>query len=371
MSCFCKDTVDTLADKMAKLAPKRQTATNQATDDPVTPAAQEPHQQQVAKLARWVQTRLPATPWQPDPAWGDHRVAACAARAGRHGNPRRAGAGADTDRAVPCHRPAAAGAGENVSPGRGHAERSHQALPATPDAAPWQKLASQATAVKQVEDAAAKDLFTVTPQTRQNAEQPGGVPLRQWRDLYQKVKDLAPLLAVARQLGVDLADPEAPARLAQKLRPLRSTTLPPLAAPFTMAQYTTLARALAEIADVLDVDPTDHDPKDLQHAIAQRQKAVLQGLQLQEDDPPVLPASVANLVTPAVVKALQAIRPQTLQAMQWKVPPSSDFPLVVTGLPAVAFIDTLRQTKVDAVRAAPCGQRCDAAAMLRQAEASS
>jgi hypothetical protein len=69
------------------------------------------------------------------------------------------------------------------------------------------------------------------------------------------------------------------------------------------------------------------------------------------------------------VQALQAVPPAQLAAINWKVPPMTSFPLITSGLPVAAFVGQLAAMGIPAVKTAPCGQQCDAAATLRALDA--
>lgn len=329
----------------------------------------------IAAVADWLAARgLPAAPWQPDPAWRTLQLPTprlSASAVATISGLVQLRASAQQQLGIDPLQAAQADALRRIIATLN--QRLAAMPPLTPAARAWITLARENDQADMVALALRENTFSASAELTAAFNEPGGVPMREWGPLLRPLRLLAPLLAAARQLGGDGTET---ATLAESLRVLARLSLPPLAQPARMAE---LAQALAAIQRLRDSLGADVLRQGLAAARAALQRKQMELAQiLARNAPPgetpeqlllrlprraVVPTSLA---TPAVVAAAQGMA--QLAAVSWSVP--ENLPQVGTGLAALHLVAQLQLTLGSSpVRAAPCGSQCDAAALLRAANA--
>jgi hypothetical protein len=202
-------------------------------------------------------------------------------------------------------------------------------------------------------------------------------PLAPWQPLLRQLQALAPLIAAAKQLGMDLAGNLAQ-QLASALRPLLQVPMPALP-PTSQMLAGSMVGALAPISQLrqaFGVDPLAQGLAAMQQMVANHVQQVSAAVTAQTGQTPAalaalmqrLPTPVmspATLAAPAVVAAAQQISPPALQALNWAVPPASALPVLSTGMPVMALTTQMQAALGISPAARPCGSGCDAAALTR------
>jgi hypothetical protein len=206
---------------------------------------------------------------------------------------------------------------------------------------------------------------------------PGGVAWPSWRAFLAALSALAPLIAVAGHLNLNLSENFA-AQLSLALRALLSVNLPALPNLGLMASLTAALSAVAQLQASLGINPLEVGFPAVQLMVSARLSLVLQAvsgimgvnlLTMLLDELlallPAIPYSPTSFATGVVVQAAMSINAQALASMNWQVPSAMSLIGVRVGLPAVALATQLRAALgINAAIAAPCGSGCDAAAIM-------
>jgi hypothetical protein len=206
---------------------------------------------------------------------------------------------------------------------------------------------------------------------------PGGAPMSRWRQFLAALGALAPLIAAATQLNVNLSE-NFTASLAAAVRPLKALVLPQAPSVSAMASLTASLSAVAQLRASLGVEPLQIGLPAVRDMVAVRLAAVARQfpacfpfnpLGMVEDEVlsrlPQIPYCPTSLATQAVVQAAVSINAQALASLTWQVPAAMSLSAVRVGLPAAAFASQLHAALgIDAAVRAPCGSGCDAAAIL-------
>jgi hypothetical protein len=359
MACFCLQTMSTLLP-----------ALQQASKVPL-PEPEEPHPElaqgqtpaPLRDVANWLTARgLPAPPWAPNPDWLQQPVPV----------------------PVPVLEPPAmatllglAQLGQMLTASGIDPVAQPMALTrlvATlnarlpdldpPDPVPWQELAALNHAADQVREAVEQGLLNPSPELVQAYAEPAGQPMRRWLPFLRQIRALVPLIAVPLQFGLDPEEPELPAQLAQRLKPLRSLTLPPVADLPKILSLTSLFSAVAQLQESLGADPLEVGLATVRDQV-QSKIAALPPLPQLDDlpSPAVLPYCPTRFAPRAVVAAALAPGMQTLAATNWQVPAALP---ALTGLPVLSFITQLRRVLPQPpVQLSPCRTGCDSARIMR------
>jgi hypothetical protein len=239
----------------------------------------------------------------------------------------------------------------------------------------WLRLAALNGAIDQLNVALTLGLPFQLPAEGQ--PMPGGLPMAAWRQFLAALSALAPMIAAAAQLNVDLSE-NFTASLALAIRPLNTLVLPHLPSLSMMASLTAALSAVAQLRASLAVDPLQLGLAAVQEMVALRLTVLMQTLPaclpfnpltLLIDDVlallPPIPYCPTSLATQAVVTAAMAINAQALAALNWQVPGAMSLSAVSVGLPAVAFAAQLQASLgISAIVQAPCGNGCDAKALF-------
>jgi hypothetical protein len=206
---------------------------------------------------------------------------------------------------------------------------------------------------------------------------PGGVPLSAWRQFLAALVALAPMIAAAAQLNVNLSE-HFTAALAASVRPLNGLILPPPANAGLMANLTAALTAVAQLRASLGIDPLRIGLPAVREMVSLRLAATMQQLPSQFPFNPLrlaeaellsllpqIPYCPTSLATEAVVSAAASINAQALASLNWQVPEAMSLSAVRVGLPAASFAASLHAALgIDAAVQAPCGSGCDAASIL-------
>ncbi len=378
MSCFCRKAVTELERRAAQLegTPPNGGALTGSASPVQTSPVQTGTASTVRQLSHWLAASAqPAPPWQPQPEWRDLRLPM----------PKLSEPAVNTiSTLVHLHMMTRAQFGiDLLQPGqavklaRVVATLNHR-LAGSPvlqtlDPRRLVQLASHNDALDHVRAADRLGLLKPVPEQQAAMAAPGGVPLRQWAPLLAPLRRLAPLLAAARQLGVPVDDT---APLAAALRELARLTLPALTEADTLHRLCTALSAVRRLRDSLGLDPLTQDFHALEEKVQQKGRVLAQIIaqklgpqalamppeRLAEILPklPMAPGALAN--EPTVALAQQADK---LAEVEWKVP--DHLPAVPAGLMTCTFTAQLTALGLSAVQEAPCGQECDAAALMRAA----
>ena len=371
MGCFCRMTMTPLASELSKLRKAAPAETDKTEPDKAEQAATE----KVTALADWLAARgLPAAPWKPDPAWRALRLptpqmspAALTTISGLTHLRAEALRQCGTDLLDPTQAEAFRRVVATMN------ERFRKQPPPPVDPRDWTQLARQNDTADRLAQAMKEGLLKPTPQQQQEYNEPAGVPMREWGGLLRPLRQLAPLIAAARQLD---ADEEDPAQLAEGLRKLSRVKLPPLAEPERMEELGRVLSAAQRLRTSLGEDTLEQGLAAVRERVRKKVAALARALERDypgaADEPvehmlarlPKLAVTPTPLATPAVVEAARKM--EKLAAVTWKVP--EDMPLVREGLATSRLIEHMKTALGNSpVRATPCGSQCDAAALLRAA----
>lgn len=361
MSCFCRRSVTQLQEVLRRLAPAD--GTEPAAPAPADTAAV------AAAAARLAARDLPAPPWQPDAAWreadlpvpalGPGAVATLSGFATLRAQAREA-FGVD-----PLQPGQARPFARAIATLHARLQSLAEAGPPLPDASPWQRLAAAAAAAERVRQAAAGGLLAPGPAQQAAYTQPAGRPMREWLPLLRRVRSLAPLIATARQLDLPEDDPAALApRLAAALRQLRG--LPPAPPPPPAAtRLMALFAATERLRDSTGIDPAATGLAAAAEEVAGRTAVAAALLRGQGTAGADLPWCPTRLATAPVLAAAAAPATRALAAITWQVPPAAALPALHHALAAGTLArQAAAALGTNPVRAAPCGEGCDAARLL-------
>ncbi len=370
MSCYCKEAIRETAQDLAGLA-------QAAPQPPIAGDAL------LRALSDWLGARaLPAPPWQPDPAWlgqtlptmplsGEAMVTISALAQLK--------ALSQDCLALDLTDPAQEKAfARVVTTAQARAQMlADQGL----DQATLSQLAATQHAADQTAAAVKQNLLPVPPDRVQTA----AAQTQTWQPFLRALRNLAPLIAASRQLGIDLSG-EFTTALSAQLRTLRAISLPAPQpdAQAAVARATGALSALAQLRSSLGIDPLKAGAATLRSLVADRSRTALQSLadatgstpdKLSALVPaqvvarlPALPYCPTSFATPEVVQAAQAINPDALARMTWTIPPASSLRAITAGLPATAFADRFQAaTGERPARTSPCGNQCDAARLVAAA----
>ena len=370
MSCFCHQPMQALQQQLQQLQETAADARpdNEPNDGPGN-QAQQRRTAAVAAAASWLAARgLPAAAWQPDPTWLATRLP----------SPQLGRAETATLVLLGTLRKQAEDLGiDPLQPGQAtkltrlvatlNARLKPLAETASaPDPGPWQRLAAQSEAADTVQQAAKSGLLDPSPEQVEAYSQPAGRPMAQWQPLLRKVRDLAPLIASAAQLGVPLDAPDSLlSKLAEAVRRLRNLAPPPLAETAFMGRLQSLLSAIDRLRRSLGVDPVKAGYANVERAVAARTEAADRLLRQHPQPPDNLPYCPTTIAPPAVLQAAASQGVRQLADVNWKVPAATALPALQSILPATALARQMAALGLDPVRSAPCGAGCDAARIMR------
>jgi hypothetical protein len=336
-----------------------------------------PNADLVQALANWLGARaLPAPPWMPDPAWVELPLPRMSLNAS---------AMATISALAQLRAQVLAQFGiDLLLPGQA---RAFASIVATMNARisamavanfnplAWLRLAALNGAIDQLTLALKLGLPFQLPAA--GLPMPGGLPMASWRQFLTALSALAPMIAVAAQLNVNLSA-NFTASLALAIRPLSALVLPQLPSLSLMASLTAALSAVAQLRASLSIDPLQIGLPAVQEMVALRLSALMQALPACFPfDPlallldellallPPIPYCPTSLATQAVVAAAMSINAQALASLNWQVPAAMSLSAISVGLPAVAFSAQLQASLgINAAIQAPCGSGCDAQALL-------
>jgi hypothetical protein len=233
-----------------------------------------------------------------------------------------------------------------------------------PDPTPWQELATLNDAADQVREAMDLGLLDPPPDLLQAYAEPAQEPMRRWLPFLRQIRALVPLIAVPLQFGLDPEEPDLPAQLAQRLKPLRSLTLPPVADLPKILSLTSLFSAVARLRESLGTDPLQSGLATIRDQV-QSKIAALPPLPRLDDLPSqaMVPYCPTRFAPRAVVAAALSPGMHTLAATHWQVPAALP---ALTGMPVLSFITQLgRVLPRPPVQLSPCMTGCDAGRIMR------
>ncbi len=336
-----------------------------------------PHANLVQALANWMGARaLPAPAWMPDPAWLELPLPRMTLSAS---------AMATISALAQLRAQVLAQFGiDLLQPGQARAfagivatMNARMSAMAMANFTPlgWLRLAALNGAIDQLNLAQKLEVPFQIPAA--GLPMPGGLPMANWRQFLAALSALAPMIAAAAQLNVNLSE-NFSAALAVAIRPLAALVLPHLPSLSMMASLTAALSAVAQLRVSLAIDPLQIGLPAVQAAVALRLSSLVQALPACFPfDPlamlvdevlallPPLPYCPTSLATQAVVTAAMSIHAQALAALNWQVPAAMSLSGVSVGLPAVAFAAQLKASLgISAAVQAPCGSGCDAKALL-------
>lgn len=376
MGCFCHASLTALEAQAPRLALPAVSLDVQA-DVSATVALDlaPPGAGLIAALAAWLAARgLPATPWQPDPAWmtlnlpmPQMSASAVATISALVQLRTQVLAQFNIDLLVPAQVPALA----RIVATMNARLTASVALPSL-DLSAWIKLAALNDSLDQVQAALRAGVLAPPVPMMMALQRPGGIPIGQWSVLLAPLRRLAPLIAAAMQLNVSVTET---ASLAAALRLLAQVKLPALAAPDLMASLTVGLSAVVRLQASLRLDPLQQGPQAVAARIQAKLRVVLAAvasvfganLTLDAAIPlllaklPALPVVPSSLATQDVIRL--AVQARALAAANWQVPA---LPAASIGLSTCAFVAQMQAAlRIQAVLPAPCGSGCDAASLLR------
>ncbi len=368
MSCFCRESLG-----------------------PLPPPIVLPGAALASALANWLGSRgLPASPWEPDPAWPaltailpqlplNATAMATVSAFAQLRSMAQAQFGIDLTVAAQAKAFARLVATLNLRLTTLLADSASSGSGAATaiDPRPWQSLASLSAAIAQLEAALAAELFSLLPQF-------GPQPAHS--QFVRAIRPLLPVISVAMQLNMDLGASLA-VEIAAMIRAMLAVRVPALSSAnlSLMAQMTSVFTAQATLQANLGVTPRHMGVAGIQDMLQIRLNALLPALEsalrrnltlpavpLQRmaiaellNSLPALPYCPTNAVSQAVVTAAMTLNVQAVAAMNWQVPPVNAVALLQIGLPLCAFTAQAQAAlAASLVAQAPCRQ-CDATAIAR------
>ena len=356
MVCICDKSLDPISRTLDALHKKQAPAE----------AEQKPHseaEKRVTSVADWMGTRLlPSPPWQPKPEWLERKLPVPQMKPESLGTLSAIGTlrhlamesfGIDPlakGKATPMARVIAT-LNERV----GKLAKRTEAV----DVHRWTRLAHISQSAEQVERAAKTGLFTPTKEQERAYLEPGGRPIEHWARLLDEMQALAPLVAMAKQLGPHAADPEA---LAETMRHLKSIKLPELRHRNEAARLTSLFHALRRLKEIHSVDPTELGEKEMEHIVEEKAKKAAASIP-HGAKPPKVTRNPSLIAPPAAIEAAQAPIIAELAKLNWRVPPMHTLPVLHHFLPAAGLVQVLPP---DTAQRTPCAKGCDATSVLRK-----
>jgi len=323
-------------------------------------------------LAAWLaKNGLPASPWQPDPAWLNSQlpkptlnasaVATLQAFAQLHTLAQSLG----MNLMVPAQATAFARLAATIN---ARLTAMSGQLGASPvNAAAWIHLSAAVSASAQVSAAARLGLFPPGM-----AVPPMGPPLSLWRAFLAALRDLLPVIAIATQLKLDLSA-NLSDQLAPMLRVMLRIPMPQISATASlMASLTAALSAVAQLRATLGVEPLEMGVPAIRAMVSEHVSATV-GLVEQSARCslaellgllPKIEYCPTLMAPPAVVNAALSMN---LPPLTWQVPPMASLPVLSVGLPVAAFCAQLKAAMNLQAAVAPCGSGCDAAALMAAA----
>ncbi len=237
----------------------------------------------------------------------------------------------------------------------------------------WVRLATLNDAVTAVHTALSSPVFAPSPAQLKQFTTPGGQPMALWEPFAQRLRELAPMIAATRQLGIAPGDTE---RLAVAMRSLTQVKVPSLTAQETSVMNTlsSAMSAVKRLTASLGGNPLQQGYAAVAAKVqaslnlALRQVSEQLGLKLAGMTPetalaeimqrlPQLPPQPSGLVTAGSVKA--ALEAKAMAALQWQVPETH--PAAGTGLLAMSFAERMQASLGGSpFLARHCTQGCDA-----------
>ena len=238
---------------------------------------------------------------------------------------------------------------------------------------PWVRLATLNDAVTAVHSALSSPVFAPSPAQLDQFANPGGQPMAVWEPFAQRLRELAPMIAATRQLGIAPGDTE---QLAAAMHSLTQVKVPSLTAEETSVMNTlsSAMSAVKRLTASLGGNPLQQGyaavAAKVQTSLNQalRQVSEQLGVKLAGMTPetalaeimqrlPALSPQPSRLVTAGSVKA--ALEAKAMAALQWQVPETH--PAAGTGLLAMSFAERM-QTALGGspFLARHCTEGCDA-----------
>lgn len=238
---------------------------------------------------------------------------------------------------------------------------------------PWVRLATLNDAVTSVQSATSSPVFAPSPAQLKQFTTPGGQPMAVWEPFAQRLRELAPMIAATRQLGIAPGDTQ---RLAAAMRSLTQVKVPTLTAEETSVMNTlsSAMSAVKRLTASLGGNPLQQGYAAVAAKVQASLNATLRqvseqlGVKLAGKTPetalaeimqrlPQLPPQPSRLVTAGSVKA--ALEAKAMAALKWQVPETH--PAAGTGLLAMSFAERMQATLGGSpFLARHCTQGCDA-----------
>jgi hypothetical protein len=360
MVCFCKHTMTRLQIALPALSESASLSASASFSASASVSA-------LGALAAWLaKNGLPASPWQPDPAWREVQlprptlnasaVATLQAFAQLHALAGSLG----MNLMVPAQATAFARLAATLN---ARLTALSGQLGAPINAAAWIQLSAALSASAQVSAAARLGLFLPGM-----ALPPMGPPLSLWRAFLSALRDLLPIIAIATQLKLDLSA-NLSEQLAPMLRIMLRIPMPAMSATASlMASLTAALSAVAQLRATLGIEPLEAGLPAVRAMVSEHVSATVS---LVEQSArcnlgellgllPKIEYCPSLMAPPAVVNAAVALN---LPPLTWQVPAMASLPVLSVGLPVASFCAQLKAALSLQAALAPCGSGCDAAAL--------
>ena len=205
--------------------------------------------------------------------------------------------------------------------------------------------------------------------------------LPSWRALLSQLLALAPVLAMATMLKLDLTMPGALAQLSVTIRGLRSVTLPALAMPHVVMKLIARNDAVLRLQASLGALPF----LEMRLVVLAKLRAVLAllppGLSVGATGSmlgmPMLLPNPSLLINAPTIAAAGRLSASVAAGLNWSIPAGLTLPLLTVGAPVASLTTGLAGIGVTAdasvglgpVRLTPCNAACDAAKAAKEAVA--
>jgi len=369
MVCFCKHTMTQLHLVIPGLSATASASLSVSASISAKASLAEPG---LAALAAWLAKHgLPASPWQPDPAWRNlhlpkptlsaSAIATLQAFAQLHALALSLG----MDLMVAAQATAFARLAATLN-ARLSAMAAQLSAPVSPAA--WLKLSASLSASTQVSEALRLGLLPVAPALTLPAM---GPPLSLWRAFLSELRALLPVIAIANQLHLNL-QAGLSEQLAPMLRAMLRIPMPVMTANLAlMANLTAALSAIAQLRASLGIDPLEAGLPAIHAMVSERLMAtatlVEQTTRMSLRELlallPKIPVEYCPtlMAPPAVINAAVSLN---LPPLTWQVPPMASLPVLGTGLPVAAFCTQLKAALNLQASVKPCASGCDAATLL-------